>query len=192
MRILFRALFVGAAFSGSALAQDRICPSCTPSNLGDLVHRDSSWDAAFVGHAGFKTLQINHVIPGQPAGQALGMVSLSNFIDAKPFWGGKMLLGVPRNDTSTADQWTAWTGRVFDKLEYLSRVGVDYDATHLSQKGGQGSRGRMVFDCVGFTEHMWEYFGYNPTDDSFEIGSGWPLTPREQRDSPRLVNSRPS
>jgi hypothetical protein len=42
-------------------------------------------------------------------------------------------------------------------------------------------------DCVGFTEHCYEYAGGNPTPDEFETGAGWPLTPREQRDHMELV-----
>jgi hypothetical protein len=58
-------------------------------------------------------------------------------------------------------------------LDYGGR-GLRYDNDHLSQKGPD------TFDCVGYTEFIYESAGLNPTDDSYETGWGWPLTPYEQ------------
>ena len=56
----------------------------------------------------------------------------------------------------------------------MGKMGLKYDVTHLSQKGP------LIFDCVGYTEYLYEQAGLNPTPDSFEYGWGWPLTPYEQ------------
>ncbi|HBE89273.1 MAG TPA: hypothetical protein DDW67_09070 [Elusimicrobia bacterium] len=58
-------------------------------------------------------------------------------------------------------------------LDYGGR-GLRYNNSHLSQKGPE------EFDCVGYTEFIYERAGLNPTDDSYESGAGWPLTPYEQ------------
>ncbi|MCM2267361.1 MAG: HEAT repeat domain-containing protein [Elusimicrobiales bacterium] len=52
--------------------------------------------------------------------------------------------------------------------------GLTYSDTHMSQKGP------LKFDCVGYTEFLYESVGINPTEDSYETGTGWPLTPWEQ------------
>ncbi len=49
-----------------------------------------------------------------------------------------------------------------------------YSLTHESQKGPD------KFDCVGFTEYLYEKVGLNPTPDDQDSGWGWPLTPSEQ------------
>ncbi|MEW5950873.1 MAG: hypothetical protein GX447_05225 [Elusimicrobia bacterium] len=49
-----------------------------------------------------------------------------------------------------------------------------YSFTHESQKGPN------KFDCVGFTEYLYEKVGLNPTPDDQDSGWGWPLTPSEQ------------
>ncbi|HBB67635.1 MAG: hypothetical protein A2X28_06085 [Elusimicrobia bacterium GWA2_56_46] len=56
----------------------------------------------------------------------------------------------------------------------LGKLGLKYNNSHLSQKGP------LEFDCVGYTEYLYEQAGPNPTDNSFESGLGWPLTPWEQ------------
>ncbi|MCX5786546.1 MAG: HEAT repeat domain-containing protein [Elusimicrobia bacterium] len=61
----------------------------------------------------------------------------------------------------------------------MGKMGLKYDNTHLSQKGP------VEFDCVGYTEYLYEKAGLNPTDNSYESGLGWPLTPWEQFDSTR-------
>jgi hypothetical protein len=56
----------------------------------------------------------------------------------------------------------------------LGAKGLKYSSTHFSQKGP------LLFDCVGYIEYIYERTGLNPTDDSYESGAGWPLTPWEQ------------
>ena len=56
----------------------------------------------------------------------------------------------------------------------LGAKGLRYSNTHFSQKGP------LLFDCVGYIEYIYEQIGLNPTDDSYEYGAGWPLTPWEQ------------
>ncbi|HAT72339.1 MAG TPA: hypothetical protein DCS63_05940 [Elusimicrobia bacterium] len=56
----------------------------------------------------------------------------------------------------------------------LGGLGLRYNNTHLTQKGP------VSFDCVGYTEYIYEQVGLNPTDNSYETGAGWPLTPWEQ------------
>lgn len=56
----------------------------------------------------------------------------------------------------------------------MGKQGLHYSDTHLSQKGPKD------FDCVGYTEFLYEAVGLNPTEDKLETGWGWPLTPWEQ------------
>jgi len=56
----------------------------------------------------------------------------------------------------------------------LGAKGLSYDITHISQKGP------VKFDCVGYSEYIYEKAGLNPTEDKYETGLGWPLSPWEQ------------
>ncbi len=56
----------------------------------------------------------------------------------------------------------------------MGKKGLKYNDTHFSQKGP------LEFDCVGYIEYLYEQVGLNPTDDKYETGLGWPLTPWEQ------------
>ena len=56
----------------------------------------------------------------------------------------------------------------------LGKKGLRYNDTHFTQKGP------VEFDCVGYTEFLYESAGLNPTPDRYETGAGWPLTPWEQ------------
>ena len=56
----------------------------------------------------------------------------------------------------------------------MGKKGLTYSDTHFSQKGP------VKFDCVGYTEFLYEAAGLNPTENSYETGAGWPLTPWEQ------------
>ncbi len=56
----------------------------------------------------------------------------------------------------------------------MGKKGLKYNDTHFSQKGP------LEFDCVGYVEYLYEQVGLNPTDDKYETGLGWPLTPWEQ------------
>ena len=59
-------------------------------------------------------------------------------------------------------------------LKLGTTKGLHYSQSHASQKG------HVDFDCVGYTEYLYEQAGLNPTDNSRETGLGWPLTPWEQ------------
>ena len=187
-RLIGLALALG--FGMAQQAQAGICSTCLPEESGDLLHRASGIDAAFVGHAGINLEEgvIADVTLRGP-GRALDMVDLTTFLAGNTMWGAKRPKDRPQN--IDADAATLWQMRIRDKLEYFRRVGVTYDATHLSQKGtSRDDDGHFLFDCVGFTEHVLEYLGHNPTADEYESGAGWPLTPREQRDSDRLEDVR--
>ncbi|MCK4935418.1 MAG: hypothetical protein KAR84_01080 [Elusimicrobiales bacterium] len=56
----------------------------------------------------------------------------------------------------------------------LSKVGGDYNFSHMSPKGPDS------YDCVGISEAAYESVGLNPTPDELESGWGWPFTPAEQ------------
>lgn len=56
----------------------------------------------------------------------------------------------------------------------MGKKGLPYSDTHLSQKGPTD------FDCVGWTEFLYESVGLDITDNKLETGWGWPLTPWEQ------------
>lgn len=56
----------------------------------------------------------------------------------------------------------------------MGAKGLKYNDSHFSQKGPE------EFDCVGYTEFLYESIGLNPTDNSYETSWGWPLTPWEQ------------
>lgn len=56
----------------------------------------------------------------------------------------------------------------------LSKVGGDYNLTHMAPKGPDS------YDCVGISEAAYESVGLNPTPDKLESGWGWPFTPAEQ------------
>jgi len=56
----------------------------------------------------------------------------------------------------------------------MGTKGLRYSASHFSQKGP------TEFDCVGYTEYIYEKAGVNPTPNGYETGLGWPLTPWEQ------------
>lgn len=75
------------------------------------------------------------------------------------------------------------------RIDYFAGYNVRYDGNHFNQKGKwfSGSGGYWEFDCVGFTERIYEDIGLNPTSSSYESGWGWPLTPGEQRDNSNLV-----
>ena len=79
-----------------------------------------------------------------------------------------------------------YRGRYYALALELGEKGLKYDITHFSQKGP------VEFDCVGYTEYIYETAaGLNPTDDSYETGFGWPLTPWEQFSS-LAVNETPA
>jgi hypothetical protein len=144
----------------------------------------------FIGHAALFLDRIYDVSVSRAPGKALRAISLEDFKAEGPYWGAKTLKDGPQPGAPSAEDWDQWTARVVDKVQFLMRSGVSYDYLHLYQKGKRSPGGNFLFDCVGFTEHIWESFGFNPTPDHYEKSWGWPLTVREQRDSPHLEHVR--
>lgn len=78
------------------------------------------------------------------------------------------------NRTTPAKPTAAQRARLVQLGLEMGKKGLKYNDTHFSQKGP------LEFDCVGYIEYLYEQVGLNPTDDSYETGLGWPLTPWEQ------------
>ncbi|OGR44995.1 MAG: hypothetical protein A2X35_06255 [Elusimicrobia bacterium GWA2_61_42] len=78
------------------------------------------------------------------------------------------------NRTTPVKPTAAQRERVVKLALEMGRKGLTYSDTHGSQKGP------VKFDCVGYTEYLYEAIGLNPTENSYETGWGWPLTPWEQ------------
>ncbi len=78
------------------------------------------------------------------------------------------------NRTTAAKPTAAQRERIARLALDMGRRGLTYSDTHFSQKGP------VKFDCVGYTEFLYEAVGLNPTENSYETGAGWPLTPWEQ------------
>ncbi len=85
-----------------------------------------------------------------------------------PYYGNKTTSPAP-----TAEQ----RAKIVALSLELGTKGYKYDYTHISQKGP------VKFDCVGYSEYIYESAGLNPTDNKYESGLGWPLTPWEQYSS---------
>lgn len=82
-----------------------------------------------------------------------------------PYYGNRTTAAKP-----TAEQ----RERIAKLAIEMGKKGLTYSDTHFSQKGP------LKFDCVGYTEFLYEAVGLNPTENSYETGTGWPLTPWEQ------------
>ena len=78
------------------------------------------------------------------------------------------------NRTSKPAPTPAQRNKIVELSIEMGEKGLHYDITHISQKGP------VEFDCVGYSEYIYEAVGLNPTDNSYETGLGWPLTPWEQ------------
>lgn len=78
------------------------------------------------------------------------------------------------NRTTPVKPTAAQRERIAKLAIELGKKGLTYSDTHGSQKGP------VKFDCVGYTEFLYEAVGLNPTENSYETGWGWPLTPWEQ------------
>ena len=81
------------------------------------------------------------------------------------------------NRTTRPGPTAAQRARIVRQALMMGKMGLHYDNAHTSQKGP------LVFDCVGYTEYLYERAGLNPTDNSQETGWGWPLTPWKQFDA---------
>ena len=78
------------------------------------------------------------------------------------------------NRTTSTKPTAAQRERIAKLAVAMGKKGLTYSDTHGSQKGP------LKFDCVGYTEFLYEAVGLNPTENSYETGWGWPLTPWEQ------------
>ena len=136
-----------------------------------------------VGHTGIfagtevKNGRINVVIGDcvtndKVPGGVRNIYSWKNFTNQfrYPYYGNRTTLPKP-----TAAQ----RNKIVELALAMGKMGHKYDATHLSQKGP------VEFDCVGYTEYIYEQAGVNPTPDYYESGLGWPLTPWEQFEATR-------
>ncbi|MDP2865696.1 MAG: hypothetical protein Q8O90_05590 [Elusimicrobiota bacterium] len=147
---------------------------------GGIVGTIGSWGNPDlpVGHAGLfagteiKNGRINVVITDcvpnnfKPGG-VRNIYSWKNFTHQYkfPYYG---------NRTTTPKPTAAQRERLVKLGLELGAKGLKYSNTHFSQKGP------LLFDCVGYIEYIYEQTGLNPTDDGYETGAGWPLTPWEQ------------
>lgn len=62
--------------------------------------------------------------------------------------------------------------------EFIVRKALAMGGLGLKYKLFQ--KGPAEYDCVNYTEFLYESAGLNPTPDSYENGAGWPFTPWEQ------------
>jgi len=197
-------ILFGLALAGTSLAQEKICRDCRPKAPGDIVHRESGFDSAYVGHAGISNNEgrFYHVTKtGDEVEAALQKVGFITFFsssegDYRDSWGAKRPSARPNG--ITAAEWS----KLETETRNLMEVGVKYDVFHLTQKGkffpavaGETQHfapGHFKFDCVGYVEGIFENprrgLNLNLTPNDQEEGVGLPLTVREQRDSPWVVN----
>jgi len=172
---------------GSRAAVTDLLPSrATGIEKGDLIYTGgitgtiSGWVSPDlpIGHAGvfsgteIKNGKINVVIADcvpdnfKPGG-VRNIYSWMNFTHhfSYPYYG---------NRTTPLKPTAGQRERIVKLALEMGRKGLTYSDTHGSQKGP------LKFDCVGYTEFLYEAVGLNPTENSFETGWGWPLTPWEQ------------
>lgn len=80
------------------------------------------------------------------------------------------------NRTSKARPTPAQREFIVKKALAMGGLGLKYK---LFQKGP------TEYDCVNYTEFLYESAGLNPTPDGYESGAGWPFTPWEQFEASR-------
>lgn len=121
--------------------------------------------------------------------RALQYISLDRYIDHQEFFGAKRHVNTA-NGLSNAQQIS-----LLGRIDFYNANRIEYDGNHLDQSGTFFEKtwyrrhAYWEFDCVGFVERIFEDIQINLTDNKYENGAGWPLTVREQRDSPhRVVN----
>ena len=171
-------------------AQASECNQCKPKKTADAVHRNSEATGLWTGHAGFMAGNlVSNVIPGRDEFyRALAMSNWNDYVvNESLFWGAKrhkdLRSGLPPDLTAA----------IKEEITKKLRAKIRYDANHLNQKGGTftESDGTQYFeyDCVGWVEYLYEnILGKDLTPNSYESGTGWPLTVREQRDSENAVD----
>ena len=147
--------------------------------FGTVVHRNSSWKSAFVGHVGVSVTGSGGYIIDCTTGRdpkAVSRISFGRWKSGRKFYGFR--IDCPRR---------ANLSKVVLRAKEIMSWRTEYDGAHNNQKGkwfkGWFCRPRYwEADCVGFAETCYERSGGNPTPRRKEAGRGWPLTPREQRD----------
>lgn len=182
------------------------CPSCAPKKPGDIVHRESGFSSAYVGHAGLYKGNDSYLHVTSHGGE--GETSMST-VDSKTFFTSKDKIqesyGAKRPkakpDGLTTDEYET----LVRYSQELMDVGTKYDFFHLYQKGKFFAQdaddpvfftpGHFKYDCVGYVENIFESdkkgLNINLTPNDLEEGLGIPLTVREQRDSSNVINVGP-
>jgi len=163
------------------LEQKEISKQFIASNetrYGLIAHRNSDATAAFVGHACI-SINENEVIDCSTSrgSNAVQIITFNEWKSNLECW------GLRSDDDHSVD-----LQKAVNRAHEINSWRTEYDANHLNQKG-EWIKGWFCTpkywesDCVGFTEHCYEYAGGDPTPSEFESGAGWPLTVREQRDN---------
>ena len=183
------------AASHELLSSAPLREATSDPKYGMLVHRNSKWSSAWVGHAGIYVgdNQVIHVTTGHDP-HACRLDSLSKWKEGNEFWGFRW------------DKRLSLTAQNREKVvSYAREVAArrtKYDGTHNNQKGKwfrkcvkrkwgwawciKKKKDYWESDCVGFSEHCFEHSGGDPSRNKYESGMGWPLTVREQRDETQL------
>jgi hypothetical protein len=168
-KLLAQSLLLCCAAASPALAGDGVA-----NIFGDFVYATSAFN-----HTGVlynpDAAQVADVTTGR-GDRSLSLTRKRSDFD----WGARRYAG----GLTSAQQ-----ASLKARIDYFVSYNVRYDGNHLNQKGKwfSGSGGYWEFDCVGFTERIYEDIGLNPTSNSYESGWGWPLTPGEQRSSANVV-----
>jgi hypothetical protein len=160
-----------------------LLPQERGGKFGLIAHRNSLVTGAFVGHTGIFVDEdsIVHCEPWK-GHHAVRKDSFTEWKSGNECWGIREDYKHPKANLRKA----------VDLALEIESWRTEYDGSHNNQKGKWfkpwfGGPKFWESDCVGFTEHCYEEAGGNPTPNDFEDGSGWPLTPREQRDHMRKV-----
>lgn len=174
-------------------SRPRSCPICPAEKSGDIVHRGSQILNYFPGHAGIYIQgQYFHVNPGFDKDEAaIRKTNFADFLDGNKFWGAKRHKRTPHGLSGSQLE------MLEKRLAIIEEFGSVYDSNHLDQKGTFRStdytQGKVIkrsgyyeFDCVGFTEHLYEAIGLNLTPDHEETPF---LTPKKQSDSVNNVHT---
>lgn len=182
----------------TASAEKKICETCIPSVRGDVVHRDGT-----VGHAGImaginpqsgKILIADFTVGRDDFGRAMRYAFWEDFLEGNANWGGKRLKSTPGGlEVSAPDKWSKMKIRIAD----IKKAPTRYDGNHINQKGEwfpskdflPEFNGYWEFDCVGFTERMYEDAGLDIIPSTDE-GLILKLTVQAQRDAASLMNSQ--
>ncbi|MBI4656707.1 MAG: HEAT repeat domain-containing protein [Elusimicrobia bacterium] len=164
-------------------------PSPSSIRSGDLIYSGGLTGAPLiitgelpVGHAGiFAGTEIENgkitpviadCVPNwfKPYGGVRKIIKWKHFLHnyKYPFYGNRTLK-MPPDEKQRQD--------IVQIALQMAAAGFKYTEKHLQQKGPE------LYDCVGFTEAVYERAGMNPTPNEKESGWGWPLTVAEQFES---------